>query len=185
MTQPSEKPSIDEAMAHYGVMGMHWGVTRAKATSSQIHTARQNVHRQSEKVMDQKRVIRLTKEGSTARAIAEKKYSSMKLAQLNNPDRVVASRLTKGEKSVAIIAGLTVITPVAPILLIAGTSAKSRRVEYKQKTGAYNKPSSLKRDPNTGVRPIAKSLDESKFGKVANANAQRYMARQNRKAANS
>lgn len=26
MTQVPEKPSIDEAMAHYGVIGMHWGI---------------------------------------------------------------------------------------------------------------------------------------------------------------
>lgn len=41
----------------------------------------------------------------------------------------------------------------------------------------------VRRDPETGVRPIAKALDESWFGRVANANANRYMRKKNTKAA--
>ncbi|MET0787212.1 MAG: hypothetical protein ABWY25_10945 [Paenisporosarcina sp.] len=40
----------------------------------------------------------------------------------------------------------------------------------------------VRRDLDTGVRPIAKSLDESRFGKAANRNAQRHMSKQNAKA---
>lgn len=36
----------------------------------------------------------------------------------------------------------------------------------------------VRRNSDTGVRPIAKTLDESKFGRAANANAKRYMAKQ-------
>lgn len=41
----------------------------------------------------------------------------------------------------------------------------------------------IRRDRETGVRPIAKAFDESVFGRLANANANRYMRRQNTKAA--
>lgn len=40
----------------------------------------------------------------------------------------------------------------------------------------------IRRDPKTGVRPLAKSLDESRFGKLAKANANRYMRKQNTRA---
>lgn len=33
MTQVPEKSSIDEALEHYGVRGMHWGVRKSKATT--------------------------------------------------------------------------------------------------------------------------------------------------------
>jgi len=40
----------------------------------------------------------------------------------------------------------------------------------------------ITRDPQTGVRPIAKSLDESRFGSAAKKNTQRYMDKQDAKA---
>ena len=41
----------------------------------------------------------------------------------------------------------------------------------------------VRRDPKTGVRPIANTLDKSKFGQAANRNAQRSMARSDRREA--
>ena len=41
----------------------------------------------------------------------------------------------------------------------------------------------IRRDPKTGIRPIAKSLDQSRFGKMAKANANRHMRKQNTRAA--
>ncbi len=41
----------------------------------------------------------------------------------------------------------------------------------------------VRRDPESGVRPIAKALDESWFGRAAKANVNRHMRRQNTKAA--
>jgi len=41
----------------------------------------------------------------------------------------------------------------------------------------------IRRDPKTGIRPLAKSLDESRFGKMAKANANRHMRAQNTRAA--
>jgi hypothetical protein len=36
----------------------------------------------------------------------------------------------------------------------------------------------IRRDPETGVRPIAKALDSSRFGRMANKNAERRMSKQ-------
>lgn len=36
----------------------------------------------------------------------------------------------------------------------------------------------VRRNSETGVRPIAKTLNDSKFGKASNANAEKHMARQ-------
>lgn len=46
-------------------------------------------------------------------------------------------------------------------------------------TGVRGMKWGVRRDPKTGVRPIAKTLDQSKIGKAANANAERSMARSN------
>jgi hypothetical protein len=40
----------------------------------------------------------------------------------------------------------------------------------------------IRRDPKTGIRPIAKSLDESRFGTAAKKNAQRHMDKQTARA---
>ncbi len=42
--------SIDDALAHYGVVGMKWGKTRAKASTVQIKAARGRVNREFTKV---------------------------------------------------------------------------------------------------------------------------------------
>lgn len=41
----------------------------------------------------------------------------------------------------------------------------------------------VRRDPRTGARPISVALNSSRFGQAANKNAERYMAKQNRNAA--
>lgn len=123
------KPSLDE-FAHYGVLGMKWGKHRAKATPTEIRKARRNVRNQMEKLSDKKAEVKRTGKG-------EKQLAKMKTDFLKNPDRVVAARLTRGEKAVImILAG-----PAAPISIaaIGSTSAISRRIERKQETGAYNK----------------------------------------------
>lgn len=179
MTQIPDKPSIDDTMEHYGVLGMHWGATKAKASGSQVRSSRSRMSNKSDKITYQKNILSRTTKGSSARVKEKKRLSSMKIDYLNNPDRVTAARMTQGEKTVALL----FVTPVLAGAAIAVTSARSRRIDYKQRSGAYNKPSAFARNSKTGVRPIAAKLDSSKFGQVANENAQKYMAKQNAKAA--
>lgn len=139
MTQVPDKPTLnDEMLEHYGVLGMHWGVTRAKANTSQIKRARRNVTKDENKYERQAdKVDATTKNGTAARAKGESDLAKLKISNLKNPDRVIAARLTRGEKTVFTVLGLTLIPLVAPVVSIGATSAISRRIEYKQKHNKY------------------------------------------------
>lgn len=121
------KPTLDE-LAHYGVLGMKWGKTRARATGSQIRAARRNLGRQASDIADQRDKVKSKAKGSEARAKEQKKLSDMKTDFLNNPDRVIAARLTRGEKAVAVI----LLTPAGAAAAIGATSAASRAIERRQ-----------------------------------------------------
>jgi hypothetical protein len=114
---------------------MKWGVTRQVATGGQIRSARHRVGLQKIAVTQARRNISsATTAKSKANAI--QKHADLKMALLNNPDRVIAARLTRGEK----IASFLLLTPAGATGLIAGTSAVSRRIEYKQDKNQYTKP---------------------------------------------
>lgn len=135
MTIKSTKPALDAAtLEHYGVLGMKWGRTRARANSSQIRSARARVNLQSAKIGVQRDLVRTA---STPQAKAQRKseLSKTTTAFLKNPDRVTAVRLTRGEK----VATALLFTPVTAATLIGTTSATSRRIERKQELGKYNK----------------------------------------------
>ena len=123
-----EKPSPEESLEHYGVLGMKWGKHRAKANGTQIRAARRNVRRQAEDVLDQRDKVKAKAKGSTDRAKEQKKLDKMKTNFLNNPDRVIAARLTRGEKIVAAI----LLTPAGAAAAIGTTSAVSRAIEQRQ-----------------------------------------------------
>lgn len=130
-----EKPTLDDALKHYGVLGMKWGVTRQVATGSQIRSARHRVQGQQIALKQAKRSVR-SATTAQAKANAEKKHADLKMALLNNPDRVIAARLTRGEKA----ASLLLFSPIGAAALIGGTSAASRRIEYKQDKNKYTNP---------------------------------------------
>lgn len=123
-----EKPSPEETLEHYGVLGMKWGRHRAKANGTQIRAARRNVRRQAEDVLDQKDKVKSQPKGSASRAKEQKKFNKMKMDFLDNPDRVIAARLTRGEK----IALVILATPAGAAGAIAGSSAVSRAIEQRQ-----------------------------------------------------
>lgn len=123
--------SLDEVLQHYGVLGMKWGKHRAKADASEIRGARHRVQGQAMNLHNAKKAASRIKD-SAQREAAQSEVAKQKVAFLNNPDRVVAARLTRGEKAVGLLLGFG----VAPI---AVTSAASRRIERKQELGKYNK----------------------------------------------
>lgn len=132
-----EKPDLDDALLiHYGVAGMKWG-HRKQGGSTDIKKARANVSARNEKYQSDKNKAKAITNGR-ARAKALKDLQKSRVTDLKNPDRVLAARMTRGEKGATLALGLVtgVGLPIA-IGAIAGTSGRSRRIERKQDTEAY------------------------------------------------
>lgn len=130
-----EKLTLDDALIHYGVLGMKWGITRRQGSASDIRSARSNVSKQKKAVEKAQKSIHSARTDEERQAAVDT-HASLKMAMLNNPDRVIAARLTKGEKAVSYL----LLTPVGATALISTTSVVSRRIEYKQDKNRYTKP---------------------------------------------
>lgn len=132
----TEQTPVD-VLEHYGVLGMKWGKTRAKADAHQVRAARANIRTKTAQLDQQ--AVKMRKGSESDRAAAAKKYGTMKTALLKNPDRVTAARLTRGEKYLAVALGLTGLGTPFTVGAIGATSARSRRIERKQDLGKYDK----------------------------------------------
>lgn len=142
----NEKPPLSE-LAHYGVKGMKWG---QRATAAQIKTARKNLKGESAAYRkDYKRYDKLSA-NSPKKAALEKKLRERHQDYLKNPDRVIAARMTNGEKFGALLFGAETGPGFGVAVgTIATTAAVSKTIAYKQAKGSYNKA----RD-----KPVAKSI---------------------------
>ncbi len=120
------------ALQHYGVLGMKWGKSRAQGSSTQVIEARSRNRSASTQIRKADRDAAKTADAGE-RAVKNKQVQQMKLAQLKNPDRVLAARTTAGEKAALVI----LATPPVAVLAISGASARSRRIERKQEKNKY------------------------------------------------
>lgn len=132
-----EKPDLpteEEALLHYGVLGMKWGKSRTKATSDSIKSARARVVKAKGKIEKQETVVNALKGQGKAYKKQEQDLGKMKASLLKNPDRILSTRMTRGEKYTAVIFGTLTTGPIgltAATAAIAVTSAKSRAREQK------------------------------------------------------
>lgn len=137
MTQQEE---TEEFLAHYGVLGMKWGKTRARASSPDILAARRRTAAEQAKVRSaDAKSARIA--DPQKRQEAKVEVGKMRAAMLNNPDRVIAARMTRGEKAATLALGFVIpgVGLVPAAAAIGGFSARSRRIERKQELGKYNK----------------------------------------------
>lgn len=135
----TDKPPLDE-LAHHGVLGMKWGHRKA-ANAGQIRAARRNVSKMRDGVAAQRHKATAAK-GTSSAKVENKKLSDLKASYLNNPDRVIAARMTRGEKFIAIVGGSIALPGagfVPGLAVVTATSARSRKIEQQQADGAYNK----------------------------------------------
>jgi len=126
-----------DALLHYGVLGMKWGKSRARGSTVQIKQA--HARDEAAKVAIRKADTNAARTADAGeRAIKNMKVKEMKVARLNNPDRVLAARMTRGEKAAVLVVGkFTFVGLPIAVGAIAGTSARSRRIERKQETNKY------------------------------------------------
>jgi len=119
-----ELPTEEEALAHYGVLGMKWGKSRAKASASEIRSARRGLQEKDVKYGRLEDKLWEAKSATDSKKI----ISAMRKMEQDNkkdPRNAIANRLTRGEK-----AALVILSGPVGLVGIAATSAVSRRAEY-------------------------------------------------------
>jgi 2'-5' RNA ligase len=128
-------------LAHYGVKGMKWG-KHTPATGRDIKDARGRIKVASKAYLAERKQLKGTTAGSAEQLRIEKRLQQMHQDYLKNPDRVLATRMTRGEKILTLWQGAeSPVTAGVSLAAIAGTSIASRRIEFKQQHGLYNKAS--------------------------------------------
>lgn len=124
MTFDEGKPSLEE-LKHFGKKGMKWG-HRKKYSTSQIQDARA---RQGSRVADANNTAHKLNLATGKRKDALAKTYVQKVNKINsNPDASVAARMTRGEKTAAIL-----LTGPIGLIIVGANSHAVKKMEQKKK----------------------------------------------------
>lgn len=135
ITRAQEFETPAEALAHYGVKGMKWGVTNADVrgapSKAEISDARLRVAGKNVKYHQQRAKI---KRSDVGRGQKKDQLKDLKVKTLSDPDRMTAMRLTRGEK--AAVAIFTIVAPPVGVSIAAQRVDISRQLNKAQKQQA-------------------------------------------------
>jgi hypothetical protein len=140
--------TTEEALAHFGVKGMKWGVHKNSSggsapSSTEVYKARSNLQKQAAGIQAARRDVRAAKRPET-KAKRKEILKGKKVDFLKNPDRATAQRITKGDLA---LTGIIVAAhgPFAGFAAggaavgAASRVATRKVIEKKQASGAYDK----------------------------------------------
>lgn len=131
------KPSLED-LTHFGVKGMKWGVRKREANSAQIVAARRRLKADSKSYATRAKKLDTAKGADKAKLEASLRKQHQ--AYLKDPDRVIAARMTRGEKATSALFGLGSVSGlVVTAGTIGGSAITSRVIAAKQAGGAYNR----------------------------------------------
>lgn len=142
ITNDDKKPSIDEALQHYGVPGMKWGVRKksdrpAKKKHSELRREDKET-RAARKSMVKKRKAEFKKADTFAKkadiALMGEFAKSLSDNYRADPERAIAFRMTNGRK--AVLAVLAVPTGGASLGAGMMENVMMRQVQRDQETMA-------------------------------------------------
>jgi len=135
---------------------MKWGVRR-KASTQDIKGARTRLKRESSAYRQESK--KLSGATGAKKTALEADLRKRQQKYLNNPDRVIAARMTRGEKFVSVLLGAQSGVGLAGAAAgIAGTSGLSRRIEYKQEKGKYKVAKNARVQKRIGYDQAARPL---------------------------
>lgn len=115
-----EKPTLETALAHYGVKGMKWGVIRTQR-SADTKAARAGLRADNQKynALEDKRD---SSASSAEKARIQRVLDKMDAEYKTDPRRAIAARTTRGEKI-----ALALLAPAGiGAIVIGGRALRSR-----------------------------------------------------------
>jgi len=129
MTQATQEfATPQEALEHYGVKGMKWGVTNAdRPSSNDIHDARARLAIKNRDYQKERKAIKKDKVALPSRRDRKEAIGDLKIKTLSDPDRQTAFRLTTGEK--AVYAMLAIAAPPTAIGVAVGRASVNRQLK--------------------------------------------------------
>lgn len=134
MRVSDSKPSLDTALAHYGVKGMKWGQRKAESSSSSgKRPSRRQARKQRNADIRRARVATAVRQGKLEEGIIDLEFGDTKRVRANgarmiakysdqlanSPDTQTAQKLTTGEKWTLGLGGAAMALSFASVIVDA------------------------------------------------------------------